>query len=88
MTILSVLDSGIGMSHKDLVKMTRLSPFTVRYGLKKLKEHRLVIEKMNIRDMREILYQNRSESLERTFKNRWEGGSERIRAIDGRTTKE
>lgn len=58
-TILTVLDSGAGMSHKDLVKMTRLSPFTVRYGLKKLKEQRLVIEKMNMRDMREIIYLNR-----------------------------
>lgn len=57
--ILTILNSGPGMSHKDLVKITQLSPYTVRYGLKKLKEQRLVIEKMNTRDMREIIYLNR-----------------------------
>ena len=31
----------------------------VRYALKKLKERELIIEKMNMRDMRQIIYQNR-----------------------------
>ncbi len=56
--ILKVLDAGTEMSHKDLIKKTRLSPRTVRYGLKKLKERHLVIEKMNMRDLRQIIYQH------------------------------
>jgi len=58
-TILRALDSGTEMSHKDLVKKTRLSPRTVRYGINKLKERHLVIEKLNMRDLRQIIYRNR-----------------------------
>ncbi|MDD1701370.1 MAG: winged helix-turn-helix domain-containing protein [Methanoregula sp.] len=57
-TILSILDAG-EMSHKDLVKKTRLSPRTVRYGIKRLKEQHLVIEKLNMHDLRQIIYINR-----------------------------
>jgi len=47
------------MTHKDLVKKTRLAPRTVRYALKRLKEHQLIIEKFNFKDARQIIYQNR-----------------------------
>lgn len=47
------------MTHKDLVKKSQLAPRTVRYALKKLKEHHLIIEKFNFRDARQIIYQNR-----------------------------
>ena len=47
------------MTHKDIVSRSHYSPRTVRYALKRLKEHELIIEKMNIRDMRQIIYQNR-----------------------------
>ena len=48
------------MTHKDIVKKTRCSPRTVRYALRKLKENKLLIEKLNIRDMRQIIYQFRN----------------------------
>jgi len=45
------------MTHKDLVKKTRLAPKTVRYGLKRLVERDLIIRKLNFRDGRQIIYQ-------------------------------
>jgi predicted transcriptional regulator len=57
--VLEILDSGGAMTHKDLVQKTSLAPRTVRYALKKLKEHQLIIEKFNFRDARQIIYQNR-----------------------------
>jgi predicted transcriptional regulator len=59
-TVLQILDMGGAMTHKDLVQKTHLAPRTVRYALKKLKEHQLIIEKFNFRDARQIIYQNRS----------------------------
>jgi DNA-binding PadR family transcriptional regulator len=47
------------MNHKDIVRKSASSPRTVRYALKKLKEKKLLIEKMNMRDMRQIIYQYR-----------------------------
>lgn len=58
-TILQILDSGVAMTHKDLVKKSRLAPRTVRYALKKLKERQLIIEKFNFRDARQIIYQHK-----------------------------
>ena len=59
-TVLQILDMGGAMTHKDLVQKTHLAPRTVRYALKKLKEHQLIVEKFNFRDARQIIYQNRS----------------------------
>lgn len=59
LTVLHILDEGGAMTHKDLVKKTRLAPRTVRYALKRLKEHHLIIEKFNFKDARQIIYQNR-----------------------------
>ena len=61
-TILTVLDTGTAMSHKDLVKTTRLNPRTIRHAIKKLKERHLLIEKMNMQDLRQIIYQKREPS--------------------------
>lgn len=47
------------MTHKELVRRSKLAPRTVRYALKKLKENHLIIEKFNFRDARQIIYQNR-----------------------------
>ncbi len=58
-TVLEILDSGGAMTHKDLVQKSKLAPRTVRYALKKLKEHKLIIEKFNFRDARQIIYQNK-----------------------------
>lgn len=55
--VLEVLDSGETMTQKDLVERTRLSPRTVRYGLKRLVERDLIIRKLNLRDARQIIYQ-------------------------------
>lgn len=57
-TVLNILDQGGAMTHKDLVKKTRLAPRTVRYALKRLKEQHLIIEKFNFKDARQIIYQN------------------------------
>jgi predicted transcriptional regulator len=59
-TVLQILDSGGAMTHKDLVQKSKLAPRTVRYALKKLKEHKLIIEKFNFRDARQIIYQNKT----------------------------
>jgi predicted transcriptional regulator len=65
-TVLQILDSGGAMTHKDLVKKSKLAPRTVRYALKKLKEHHLIIEKFNFRDARQIIYQNKPSQLNLT----------------------
>jgi DNA-binding MarR family transcriptional regulator len=57
--VLEILGTDGAMTHKDLVKKSRLAPRTVRYALKKLKERHLIIEKFNFRDARQIIYQNR-----------------------------
>ena len=59
-TVLEILDTGGAMTHKDLVKKSRLAPRTVRYALKKLKERHLIIEKFNFRDARQIIYQQKN----------------------------
>jgi DNA-binding transcriptional ArsR family regulator len=58
-TVLSILEKGGEMTHKEIVKMSRLAPRTVRYALKRLKEHHLIIEKFNFRDARQIIYLGR-----------------------------
>lgn len=59
-TVLEILDTDGAMTHKDLVQKTHLAPRTVRYALKKLKERKLIIEKFNFRDARQIIYQYRN----------------------------
>jgi predicted transcriptional regulator len=57
--VLHLLDEGGAMTHKEIVRRSKLAPRTVRYALKKLKENQLIIEKFNFRDARQIIYQNR-----------------------------
>jgi predicted transcriptional regulator len=57
-TLLDILHEGGAMTHKELVKKSRLAPRTVRYALKRLKERHLIIEKFNFRDARQIIYQD------------------------------
>lgn len=59
-TVLKILGRDGAMTHKDIVKKCQCSPRTVRYALRKLKERKILIEKMNIRDMRMIIYQCRT----------------------------
>jgi DNA-binding MarR family transcriptional regulator len=59
-TVLEILDTDGAMTHKDLVQKTHLAPRTVRYALKKLQERKLIIEKFNFRDARQIIYQYRN----------------------------
>ncbi len=63
MLVLEVLGTEGAMTHKDIVKRTQCSPRTIRYALKKLKEKKLLIEKMNMQDMRQIIYQYRISPL-------------------------
>lgn len=58
-TVLKALGTGGAMTHGDIVRKTHCNPRTVRYALRKLKENQLIIEKMNLRDMRQIIYQYR-----------------------------
>ncbi len=58
--VLEILGTEGAMTHKDIVKKSHCSPRTVRYALKKLKEKKLLIEKMNMQDMRQIIYQYRA----------------------------
>ncbi len=57
--VLRILSTEGAMTHKDIVNKSHCAPRTVRYALKKLKERDLIIEKMNLQDMRQIIYQNR-----------------------------
>ncbi len=63
MLVLEVLGTEGAMTHKDIVRKTQCSPRTIRYALKKLKEKKLLIEKMNMQDMRQIIYQYRLSPL-------------------------
>jgi DNA-binding MarR family transcriptional regulator len=64
-TVLRILGTGDAMSHKDIVLKSHCSPRTVRYALKRLQEHELIVQKMNMRDMRQIMYQNRKAALQK-----------------------
>jgi predicted transcriptional regulator len=57
--VLRILGTEGAMTHKEIVKRSRCSPRTVRYALRRLKELELIIEKANLRDMRQIIYQDR-----------------------------
>jgi DNA-binding MarR family transcriptional regulator len=59
-SVLEILYSDGALTHKDIVKKTAYSPRTVRHALKKLKEKNLIMEKMNMQDMRQIIYLNRA----------------------------
>jgi len=58
--VLKILSKNGALTHKDIVKKCHCSPRTVRFALRRLKENKLIIEKMNIRDMRQIIYQDLS----------------------------
>ena len=64
--VLEILGTEGAMTHKDIVKRSQCSPRTIRYALKKLKEKKLLIEKMNMHDMRQIIYQYRMSPLQET----------------------
>jgi len=57
-TVLDILHDSGALTHKELVTKSHLAPRTVRYALKRLKERRLIIEKFNFRDARQIIYQS------------------------------
>jgi predicted transcriptional regulator len=62
-TVLSLLETRGAMTHKQIVSQSHLAPRTVRYALKKLKEHHMIIEKFNFRDARQIIYQGKEPKL-------------------------
>ena len=59
-TVLSLLEAGGAMTHKQIVSQCNLAPRTVRYALKRLKENHMIIEKFNFRDARQIIYQGKA----------------------------
>ena len=64
--VLEFLGTGGAMTHKEIADKVRYSPRTVRYALKKLKEKNLLIKKMNLHDMRQIIYEYRLEAVPQT----------------------
>ena len=58
--VLKILGKEGALTHKDIVKKSHCSPRTVRFALRRLKENELIVEKLNMRDMRQIIYQDRS----------------------------
>jgi DNA-binding MarR family transcriptional regulator len=64
--VLEILGTEGAMTHKDIVRRSQCSPRTIRYALKKLKEKKLLIEKMNMQDMRQIIYQYRVSPIQET----------------------
>jgi predicted ArsR family transcriptional regulator len=65
--VLKVLGKHGAMTHKDIVKKCHCSPRTVRFALKKLKENELIVERMNMQDMRQIIYQDRNIPLRESW---------------------
>ncbi|MDH7509750.1 MAG: helix-turn-helix domain-containing protein [Methanolinea sp.] len=61
--VLHILDENGAMTHKEIVKKSRLAPRTVRYALKKLKEQNLIAEKFNFRDARQVIYLSRPQAV-------------------------
>ncbi len=62
-TVLSLLESGAQMTHKEIVLKAQISPRTVRYAIRKLKEAHLIIEKFNFRDARQTIYLGKTQPL-------------------------
>lgn len=58
-TVLQVISTEGALTHKEIVKRVRFAPRTVRLALKNLKECDLIVEKANLHDMRQIIYQDR-----------------------------
>lgn len=55
--VLTLLKDGSPRTFKQVTEEIDISPRTVRYAIKKLKEGGLIIEKFNFRDARQVLYQ-------------------------------
>ncbi|KAF1078102.1 helix-turn-helix domain-containing protein [Methanogenium sp. MK-MG] len=55
--VLALLKDGQARTFKQVTQEIDISPRTVRYAIKKLKESGLIIEKFNFRDARQVLYQ-------------------------------
>jgi len=55
--VLEILGTGGAMTHKEIAEKAAYSPRTIRLALKKLRERKLLILKMNLQDMRQIIYQ-------------------------------
>lgn len=55
--VLILLKDGQQRTFKQVTQEIEISPRTVRYAIKKLKESELIIEKFNFRDARQVLYQ-------------------------------
>ena len=55
--VLILLKDGQQRTFKQVTQEIEISPRTVRYAIKKLKESGLIIEKFNFRDARQVLYQ-------------------------------
>ena len=57
--VLTLLKDGEPRTFKQVTQEIEISPRTVRYAIKKLKENGLIIEKFNFRDARQVLYQTK-----------------------------
>ncbi|MFA5398697.1 MAG: winged helix-turn-helix transcriptional regulator [Methanomicrobiales archaeon] len=55
--VLTLLEDGKQRTFKQVTEEIDISPRTIRYAIKKLKENELLIEKFNFRDARQVLYQ-------------------------------
>lgn len=55
--VLTLLEDGKQRTFKQVTEEIDISPCTIRYAIKKLKENELLIEKFNFRDARQVLYQ-------------------------------
>ena len=55
--VLALLKDGQPRTFKQVTQEIEISPRTIRYAIKKLKENELIIEKFNFRDARQVLYQ-------------------------------
>lgn len=64
--VLEELTTSMELTHRDLVINTGLAPRTVRFALKRLKDHNLLIEKFNFSDARQVIYQLKPEVKECT----------------------
>ncbi|KQC04639.1 MAG: hypothetical protein APR53_09935 [Methanoculleus sp. SDB] len=55
--VLGLLEDGHCKTFKEVAQQADIAPRTVRFAIRRLKDHGLIVEKFNFRDARQILYQ-------------------------------
>jgi DNA-binding transcriptional ArsR family regulator len=61
--VLHLLSDGHPRTFKDMARQADISPRTIRYAIKCLKDHGLIVEKFNFQDARQVIYQKKETGI-------------------------